>query len=158
MYDLWHCRRAVGRPSYIRKVTKMNTTTMAISGTALVLAADANHTAHEAKKLSCLSLEKTFDAKTSNIEEKQDYAECINTLYPANTILIGQEVAILLLVMFLISVFRGVYAAIQDSWADSLSEKLLCFVISSFLTFVGLLTFSMVSYGVIELVTIATGG
>lgn len=38
---------------------------------------------HKAKTVACKSLVSGFDSKTATVEQSQDYARCINHLYPS---------------------------------------------------------------------------
>ena len=45
-------------------------------------AAIAASYAHEAREAECRIIIKNYDTKTATIKDMQEYAECVNTLYP----------------------------------------------------------------------------
>jgi len=56
-----------------------------MSSTSIAIAASAgaaSYAASKAHEAECVAIEKTYDPHIATVEQKQDYADCINTLYP----------------------------------------------------------------------------
>lgn len=89
-------------------------TTVAISAAALASSAAANSAAQAAKKNSCVTLELTYKPELASVSQKQQYAECLELLYPKPSApLTGGEVVaakigiVILLIAFVIGAVKG---------------------------------------------------
>lgn len=97
--------------------------------------------AREAKTLACKGVVDTFDSKTATIEQSQDYARCINHLYPAQ--LEGAE-ALMLKVAIVLCFMCAIYGAMhfgkkEGDWFSALMGFLIgfCFAVVVSMVFAG---------------------
>lgn len=60
----------------------MTAVNIALAGSSAASSSAAQQAAREAKKSACVSIESAFDPKTSSIQEKKQYSECIEVNYP----------------------------------------------------------------------------
>lgn len=86
---------------------------MATSAVAVSLAASAAAQAANAEHISrCTRTEMMFNAKTATIEQKLDYADCVQFLYPVHNTTTGAK---LIIGSFLIAFILGcIYGAIKE--------------------------------------------
>ena len=83
----------------------------ATSGGAAAIAVMASIQAQEARETACKTFISSYDAKTANVAEMQEYSSCIQTLYPSRpegNELLGLQLSFVLIgVMFFCGIYRG---------------------------------------------------
>ena len=67
-------------------------------------------TSSNSKEIACKAIESSFNNTTATIEQKQQYAECIDMLYPlysSNDILVVKVLVVLAFVSFIFGFIKG---------------------------------------------------
>jgi hypothetical protein len=89
-------------------------TTVAISAAAMASSAAANSAAQAAKKNSCSAFELSYRPDLATVGQKQQYAECIELLYPQPSaplagaeIIVAKIAIVILLIAFVVGAVKG---------------------------------------------------
>ena len=109
-------------------------TSAAMAGVAASQAAIAAQAAHQAEVSRCKGVIASFDSKNTTVGEAQDYAHCINVVYPqpaSGMEMLVFKVAFVLALVGLVGGFA--YAKkkggwMYDSWGDYLLASLFGFI------------------------------
>lgn len=88
----------------------MSTVAISLAATSAATTASINSNNSEVKKQACKVYEREFNSITATVEQKQDYAKCINELHPnfsGGDIIFFKCLVVLAFVTFVVSVYKG---------------------------------------------------
>ena len=98
---------------------------------AVSIATVANNSANKNSKKICELTMNNFNNKSSTVEQKQQYADCVKTLYPSKMSLehvLGLKILFMIaLIIFVLSVFYNLFKKSKYEDTESIFLKILCF-------------------------------